>query len=326
MIVHAPSEAPRAIPVIDFSGAASNDLPTRMAVARAIGKAGRETGFFYLTGHDVPAETMARQLLFSRLFFEQPLEKKLALSMANSANMRGYDPIGRQALDVGAPPDLKESFVLGRDLGPDHPLVRREIPFEGTNQWPTGLPGFRAQMEAYTAEMIRIGQRLGAMLALSLDLPEDHLDEGLAEPNCAVRLLRYPPHPADAAFNQLGAGAHTDWGLLTILLQDDSGGLEVRNAEGEWLRADPLPGAFVINLGDMVPRMTNGRYHSNSHRVLTIISGADRYSVATFFNPPFDYIFACAPTCLPTGEAPPAPCSFGEHIQDMMRLTQAPTS
>ena len=92
------------------------------------------------------------------------------------------------------------------------------------------------------------------------------------------------------------------------------------------MRADPRPGAFVINLGDMVPRMTNGRYHSNSHRVLNIISGADRYSVATFFNPPFDYIFACAPTCLPTGEAPPAPCSFGEHIQDMMRLTQAPTS
>ena len=130
---------------------------------------------------------MERQLLFSRLFFEQTLEKKLALDISNSTNMRGYDPIGRQALDVDSPPDLKESFALGRELGPDHPLIRRGIPFEGPNQWPAGLPGFRPQMEAYTAEMIRLGQRLGAMLSLSLDLPENYLDEGLVEPNCAVR-------------------------------------------------------------------------------------------------------------------------------------------
>jgi len=323
MIVYEPPQAARNIPIIDFAGALSGDQAARKAVAHEIHKAGRETGFFYLTGHGVPAETMARQLLFSRLFFEQTLDKKLEVRMSNSTNMRGYDPIGRQALDVDSPPDLKESFVMGRDLGPDHPLVQRGIPFEGPNQWPAGLPGFRPQMEAYTAEMMRLGQRLGAMLSLSLELPEDYLDEGLVEPNCAVRLLRYPPHPADAAFNQLGAGAHTDWGLLTILLQDGSGGLEVRNAEGAWLRADPVPGAFVINLGDMVPRMTNGLYHSNYHRVLNNVAGTDRYSVATFFNPPFDYVFACAPTCLPDGEQPPAPCSFGEHIQDMMRRTQA---
>jgi isopenicillin N synthase-like dioxygenase len=323
MMHYEPPQAPSNIPIVDFSDAVSGDPAARRAVAREIHKAGRETGFFYLTGHGVAAETMARQLHFARIFFEQPLPKKLEVRMANSANMRGYDPIGQQALDVDSPPDLKESFVLGRDLGPDHPLVRRGIPFEGPNQWPAGLPGFQAQMEVYTAEMIRLGQRLGAMLSLSLDLPEDYLDAGLVEPNCAVRLLRYPPHPADAAFNQLGAGAHTDWGLLTILLQDGSGGLEVRNAEGEWLRADPVPGAFVINLGDMVPRMTNGLYHSNYHRVLNNISGTDRYSVATFFNPPFDYVFTCAPTCLPEGAPQPTPCSFGEHIQDMMRRTQA---
>jgi isopenicillin N synthase-like dioxygenase len=326
MIIYEPPQAAEHIPIVDFAGAFSSDPAVRKAVAWEIHKASRETGFFYLTGHGVSAETMEGQLAISRQFFAQALEKKLEIRLANSANMRGYDPIGRQALDADSPPDLKESVVFGRDLGPDHPLVRRGIPFEGPNQWPAGLPGFRRQMETYTAEMIRLGQCLGAMLALSLDLPENYLEEGLAEPNCAVRLLHYPPHPADAAFNQLGAGAHTDWGLLTILLQDNRGGLEVRNTAGAWLRADPVPGAFVINLGDMVPRMTNGLYHSNYHRVLNNVAGTDRYSVATFFNPPFDYVFHCAPTCLRAGEPAPPPCSFGAHIQDMMQRTQAPTT
>jgi isopenicillin N synthase-like dioxygenase len=323
MIVYEPPEAAKHIPIVDFSGAFSADPAARKDVAWEVHKAGRETGFFYLTGHGVAAETMARQLEFSRRFFEQSLEEKLAVRMSNSPCLRGYDPMGRQALDADSPPDLKESFMLGRDLGPNHPLIRRGIPFEGPNQWPDGLPGFRAQMELYTAEMIRLGQALGAILALSLDLPEDHLKDGLDEPNCAIRLLRYPPHPADARFNQLGAGAHTDWGLLTILLQDDSGGLEVQSGDGDWIRADPIPGTFVINMGDMVPRMTNGLYRSNYHRVLNNLRGGDRYSVATFFNPPFDYIVSCAPTCAQLAEAVPPPCTFGEHIQDMMRRTQA---
>ena len=326
MIIYEPPQTARHIPIVDFTGAFSSDPALRKAVAWEIHKAGRETGFFYLTGHGVPGEIMTRQFTFSRLFFEQSLEKKLGIRIGNSPVMRGYDPLGGQALDVDSPPDLKESLMLGRDLGPDHPLVRRGIPFEGPNQWPSGIPGFREQMEAYTAEMIRLGQRLGAMLSLSLDLPEDYLDAGLAEPNCGVRLLRYPPHPKNAVFNQLGAGAHTDWGLLTILLQDDRGGLEVRNADGVWLRADPVPGTLVINLGDMVPRMTNGLYHSNFHRVLNNIGGTDRYSVATFFNPPFDYVFSCAPTCLKTGEDAPPPWSFGQHIQDMMQRTKAQPS
>ena len=323
MIIYEPPQAAEHIPIVDFANAFSGDPEARKAVAWEVHKAARDTGFFYLTGHRVPRETLERQLAFARLFFAQPAEKKLEIRIDKSSNMRGYDPMERQALDVDSPPDLKESLVFGRELGPDHPLVKRGIPFEGPNQWPEGLDGFRPQMEAYIAEMARLGQRLAAILALSLDLPEDYFTEGLAEPNCAVRLLRYPPHPATAAFNQLGAGAHTDWGLLTILLQDDCGGLEVRNADGGWIRADPMPGAFVINLGDMVPRLTNGLYHSNFHRVLNNLRGTDRHSVATFFNPPYDYVFACAPTCLRPGEPSPQSCTFGEHIQDMMRRTRA---
>ena len=323
MIIYERPQMAHNIPVIDFAGAFSDDLEARNDVASQIRKAARDTGFFYIAGHGVPSELMEKQFAGARRFFDQPHDKKLEIRLANSPHMRGYEPIGRQALDEASPPDLKESVVFGRELGPDHPLVRRAIPFEGANQWPEDLPGFRPQIEAYTAAMMRLGTSIAAMLALSLELPEAYFAEGLAEPNCTVRLLRYPPHPSDAAFNQLGAGAHTDWGLLTILLQDERGGLEVRTADGVWLRADPVPGTFIINLGDMVPRMTNGLYHSNYHRVLNTIGGTDRYSVATFFNPPFDYVVSCVPGCVEADRVPPAPFTFGEHIQEMFQRTRA---
>jgi isopenicillin N synthase-like dioxygenase len=151
-------------------------------------------------------------------------------------------------------------------------------------------------------------------------LPEDYFAGGLAEPSCTVRLLHYPPHPAQASANQLGAGTHADWGLITLLLQDDVGGLEVRNAAGQWLRADPIDGTFVINLADLVPRITNGLYHSTMHRVLNNVSGRDRYSVATFFNPSYTSRFDVVPTCRPENFIP-EPWTFGQHIQDMFNRT-----
>lgn len=323
MIIYEPPKAATDIPIVDFTDAASPDLEARKAVAWEVHKAARETGFFYLSGHGVPRALTEGQLAAASRFFAQPAEQKQAVHIGKSTNMRGYDGMQGQALDEGAPPDLKESMVFGRELGPDHPLIKRGIPFEGPNQWPAGLDEFRSQVEAYTDAMAVLGRRIAATIALSLELPENYFDDGVAEPNCAVRMLHYPPHPTTAAFNQLGAGAHTDWGLLTILLQDDCGGLEVQNLDGSWIRADPIPDTFVINLGDMVPRFTNGLYHSNVHRVLNNVSGRDRYSIATFFNPPFDYRFAVVPTCLKPGETAPEPRSFGEHIQDMMQRTKA---
>ena len=140
-----------------------------------------------------------------------------------------------------------------------------------------------------------------------------------------MRLLHYPQHPNDATANQLGAGAHTDWGLITLLLQDDAGGLEVRNAAGQWLRADPIDGTFVVNLADLVPRITNGLYHSTMHRVLNNVSGRDRYSVATFFNPNYTSRFDIVPTCRPE-DFIPEPWTFGQHIQDMFNRTYGKTA
>lgn len=322
MIVYTPPKPAQTIPVIDIAGSYAADAGERRRVAWEIHKTCRDTGFFYIVNHGVPAALMQRQLQFTREFFAQPPAAKQALDLRNSPCTRGYEQPLMQRLDTGSPPDLKESFAYACELGPDHPYVQQKVPGQGANQWPADWPEFRLQMEEYQRHMIELGRHLLACIALSLELPEDYFAAGLEQPMCGVRLLRYPPQPADAAFNQLGAGAHTDWGSVTLLLQDGNEGLEVQNAAGEWLRARPVPGSFVINIGQLMQRLTNGLYHATMHRVMNNVSGRARYSVATFFD--FDYFhqIECVPTCLPEHGPPQSePCTVGEHIEMIFRQT-----
>ncbi len=317
MIVYEPPRAATRIPLIDLHGVFAPDPTRREAAAWDIHKACRETGFFYVVNHGVPDALVQAQMDASRAFFALSAEAKMALHIDRSPHRRGYEPLALQTLDHGAPPDLKESAMFGREAD-DHLDVD---PATAPNLWPD-LAGFREVMLQYQAQMMRLGRGLAGLLALSLDLPEDYFADALSRPSCAVRLLRYPPQPTDAAFNQLGSGAHTDWGMLTLLLQDDIGGLEVRNVDGDWIRAAPVPGAFVVNLGDMIPVATGGLYTSNFHRVLNNHSGRDRHSIATFFNPPPDHVFDCVPSCRPT-DWRPHPRTFGDHIREMMQKTYA---
>lgn len=170
--------------------------------------------------------------------------------------------------------------------------------------------------------MYRLGRHLLGFLALSLDLSEDYFAEGLVEPQFTSRLLHYAPHPKNAKFNQLGAGAHSDWGLITMLLQDDIGGLEVQNVAGDWIAAPPIPGTFVVNLGELVQVLTNGLYHSNLHRVINNSSERSRYSVPIFFDPDYFYRVKCVPTLWPEAGEPDFPeTTVGEHIAYMFRKT-----
>jgi isopenicillin N synthase-like dioxygenase len=172
-------------------------------------------------------------------------------------------------------------------------------------------------MERYFDALGRLAERMMRLLALSLDLPAGYFDDMMREPMPVMRLIHYPPHPADARPNQLGAGAHTDWGALTFLLQDESGGLEVQNVAGDWVYARPLAGSFVVNLGDMIERWTNGLYRSTLHRVRNRATGRSRYSVAYFSNPDFHSRVECLPTCTDAGRPPRyAPCTAGEHLQE----------
>ena len=315
MITYTPPSAAKIIPVIDLQG---ENVPWE------IHKACRETGFFYVANHRVPQPMIDAQFECARRFFALPLEKKLAIHMKNSASTAGYEPIGGQILDsqdaasAKAPPDLKESFYCAMELPDDHPWAKKRIRGFGHNQWPEGLPGWRDQMLAYHAAMRSLGDRVLAMVASSLDLPEDHFVPFYDMPGTTLRLLRYPPHPRAALANQLGAGAHTDWGGITLLAQDALGGLEVRNVDDQWIQATPVPGTFVVNLGDLMQRWTNGLYRSNMHRVKNNSSTRERYSIPFFYSPRPDSRIECLPTCTDAGNPPRfAPCTAAEHTYEM---------
>jgi isopenicillin N synthase-like dioxygenase len=322
VIIYTPPIAAKFIPLIDISGSFSTNLADRRAVAWEIHKACRDTGFFYIQNHNVPLEAMNTHLELARDFFALPEPEKREVDVKLSPCTRGYEGLTAQTLDEGSPPDLKEGFLIGCDLDEDHPYVKQGVPNAGPNQWPRRPVYFKRQFNSYAEHMNRLGRHLMACLALSLDLPEDYFADGLEDPLYYGRLLHYPPQPATASFNQLGAGAHTDWGTLTILLQDDVGGLEVRNADGEWIAAPPTPGTFIINLGEMVRVLTNGLYRANMHRVMNNLSGRSRFSAPHFFDPNYFYHVKCVPTCLPEdGQIIHPETTVGEHIAFMYRKT-----
>lgn len=310
------------VPVIDLAPARGDRPDQRRAVAAEIRAAGSTSGFFYITGHGIPAEFTARHLRVAKEFFDLPDEEKRRIDGTKSGAIRGYEPMAAQTLDVGTLPDLKEGYQMGIEVTKDHPWYAAGMNKTATNLWPERPEGFREHFEAYSAAMIDLARELMRLLALSLDLEETYFDESMKTPMLETRILHYPPRPDDAPPAQLGAGAHTDWGMLTILLQDDVGGLEVSDGKGGWISAPPVPGAFVVNLGDMIPILTNDFYRSTLHRVRSNTSGRDRYSAPTFIDPDYRTRIRCVPTCLPeTGEPAYPETTIGDHVQAMFEKT-----
>jgi isopenicillin N synthase-like dioxygenase len=326
MIIYTSPTVATRIPVIDLSKGFSSDPGSRKRVAAEIHRACRETGFFYVENHGVPQQLVDDQFAWSQRFFRLLNEAKLELYFKKSPATAGYVPPGGQILDSQdakaekAPPDLNESFYCGTELPDDHPYAVWRWRSFGYNQWPSALPGFREQMLTWQGEMRRLGDRLLSQLALSLEIPEDWFEPYFDMPTMSLRLLHYPPHPDTARPNQLGAGAHTDWGGITLLLQDSVGGLEVRNASGDWIEAPPIPGTFVINLGDLMARWTNGIYNSNMHRVKNNKSKTDRYSIPFFYSPRPDAVIEPIPTCVDLDHPRRfETCTSAEHIAEMFR-------
>lgn len=314
------------VPTIDFAETFSADVRAREAVARAVRTAGMQTGVFYAVNHGVSEALIAGHFDLARAFFALDAAEKYEIDVRRSNCFRGYEGFGTQTIDAAAPGDLKEGFIMGPDLQPDHPHVLARFPNTGKNLWPQRPADFRARMKTYVAEMTRLGRRIAAMLALSLALPETYFSDGLADALVYSQLFHYPPVRPDADGNRIGAGAHVDWGMLTILLQDDVGGLEVRTPDGAWQVAPPVPNSFVIILGEMLLRFTNGAYRSAAHRVTKNTSGRSRYSAPTFFDPDYDYRVACVPTCMPAnGEPAFGACTVAEHMLAMRSRTLSPS-
>lgn len=316
--------ASRSLPLIDVAGLRSADPADHHAVADRLRAACMQRGFFYVTGHGIDPVLMAEAFDESRRFFDLPTAAKTALDKAHSRCNRGYEPLRGQTLQAGMPPDLKEGFYIGVELPPDDPRVLAGKFNHGPNQWPSGLDGFRPAMNRYFDAMMGLGNQLVRGLALSLSLAPQAFDSFLDGAMGTLRLLHYPPQPPNPHPGEKGCGEHTDFGCITLLLQDDCGGLQVQDAaDGSWIDAPPVPGAYVVNIGDLVARWTNGRYHSTLHRVVNV-SGRERYSIPFFLTGRPDHEIACLPTCLDPGETPRfAPVTVEQHLAECYRRTYA---
>ncbi|MDO9367590.1 MAG: 2-oxoglutarate and iron-dependent oxygenase domain-containing protein [Sphingopyxis sp.] len=274
------------LPVIDI------DPLLRMAdgasvanAARQIGAAAREFGFFYASGHGVGAGVLSDLLDTSRAFFALPEAEKATVAMNKGGiAWRGWFPVAGE-LTSGVP-DIKEGLYFGEELGRDDPRVQVGLPLHGANLWPATVPALRTAVEAYVADATRAGEALMRGMALALGLDADHFARGLTRnPTLLFRVFHYPAvDPVDDS-GAFGVGEHSDYGLLTLLAQDDRGGLEVRTHDG-WIDVPPLGDALVINVGDMFERLTRGRFRSAPHRVINR-AGVSRYSFPLFFDPNF---------------------------------------
>jgi isopenicillin N synthase-like dioxygenase len=272
------------LPVIDVSPlAAGSDSMAQQAVADEIRAACRTYGFFYVSGHGVPAELVRRLDTQSREFFALPEKEKLEIAMSRGGRAwRGFFPVGDEL--TSGRPDLKEGVYFGTELGSDDPRVAAGLPLHGPNLFPVQVPGLRATVLSYLDALTDVAQAVLRGVARSLDLDPDYFAAGYtAQPTVLFRIFHYPPQPPTD--DGWGVGEHTDYGLLTLLAQDDNGGLQVRTPEG-WIDAPPVPGTFVANIGDMLDRLTGGYYRSNPHRVRNV-SGRERLSFPFFFDPDF---------------------------------------
>ncbi len=297
------------IPVIDLNGLARREPAAINRLANELSYACRQVGFFYIRNHGVPEGVLDAAMSEAKGFFAQPLPWKETLKISAASGNQGYVGLRTEALDPGRNVDDKEAFNIRIDAAQ---AARSSLCPE--------LPDFDAVMTDYFGRLLRLGADLHRPIARDLDLPEDYFDLRLDRPMATLRLLHYPPASvrADGAY---GAGAHTDYGNLTLLLTDDAGGLEVQRRDGVWMVAPPMPGAFICNIGDCLMRWTNDVYRSTPHRV-TNPQGRDRYSIAFFLDANADAMVEAIPSCVDPGQVPRyPPITAGDYLASRFAQT-----
>ena len=324
--VKGPQAAFTEIPIIDIAALFSGDPAARRACGRAIGDACRDVGFFYAIGHGIDEGLRADVFAIGRRFFDLPTQEKMAVAMAKSPNFRGYLPLDGEVTDPLVGADPKEGFDIARELPWSDPDVIAAKPLLGPNQWPSRPRGFREMLTRYYDSLTELGRVLSRGFALALDLPEDFFAASMSRPTAILRLLHYPAQEnakvmLDANGEPLGCGAHSDYGYLTILAQDDVGGLQVQNRAGRWVDARPVKGAYVCNIGEMMAQWTNDRFAATKHRVLSA-PGRERFSIPFFFHPDYDTVLDCLPSCHGADEpARYAPTTSGKYL--LKRLSES---
>jgi len=302
------------IPIIDIS--LESDF-----IVKLIRKSCIEVGFFYLTGHGIDSQFINQVFEASKAFFKLPENEKMKVFA--DKNNRGYNPMYEEILDpsfqkVG---DTKEGFYIGREIHPTSEEAKK--PLHGPNQYPSEqlLPGWKQTMTTYFNAMSNLGFRVVQILAQSLNLPKHFFDSKFDKPVALLRLLHYAPQKSDLENGIIGCGEHSDYGMLTLLATDDVPGLQIFNKDGKWINVDPIPGAFIVNLGDMLERWTNNLFRSTRHRVVNQ-TGQERYSIPFFYEPNFDTLVECLPQCYDEQHLPLyPPIQSGDYLMNKYSQT-----
>jgi isopenicillin N synthase-like dioxygenase len=316
------------VPVIDLGRWHDADPAVRADLAADVDAALREIGFMQIVGHGIDRSVIDRMLAAADEFYAQPLERKLAVGPPHPGINRGYAAMGSEALAYSlgvepSRPDMFEAF----NVGPDE--VDRNDPFYAAdpfalfapNVWPDDQPELRAAVTAYFSAAHRVAVELTEVFAASLGLPGGWFGPYVDRTTQTMRVIRYehrpddpPPHP-----DQMRMGAHTDYGVVTVLFADPVPGLQIIGPDGQWHDVQPAPGALLVNLGDLTAQWTNDRWRSTVHRVVPPPSdstgAALRRSVAYFLDANYDAVIECLPSCVPAGGKPTyPPVTAGEHL------------
>jgi isopenicillin N synthase-like dioxygenase len=306
------------IPVIDISSLlADGDPKGRADTVAALRNALERSGFAYLRGHGIPQSAIDRLRALAQAFHALPMEAKQRIVM--NEYHRGYMPFSSSTIVTSSVakvtrPNLSESLMIMQEVSADAPCYGK--PLRGPNQWPAELPEFRGVALDYMEKMTALGLGMAGGLAEALDLPRDWFLPFFQEPTLFLRLLHYPRQPDEAGL--FGSAPHTDYGFVTILAQDEVGGLEVRNRHNAWIAAPPIAGTFVMNVGDILQRWSNGRFASTPHRVRNL-KPVDRYSMPFFFDPSMEAQVECPPQILECGEAPKhPPVVYGDYLLERL--------
>lgn len=318
------------IPVIDIAAALAGAPADRRAAAAAIDRACVDIGFFTVTGHGVAPAVIDDLRRLAHDFFGRPMDEKRRAIHPVPHTPRGYIAMGLEALSYanagGTPPDLKEFYHFGRPGWPDEPYFtgaegrRYFIP----NLWPAAPAGLGAAADRYYTAVERLDRELMRLSALALGVDEHFFDAKIDKHITAMRLNFYPEQTVAPEPNQLRAGTHTDYGLLTILNGESApGGLQVQARDGGWIDVETAPDTFVVNIGDLMMRWSNDRWVSNPHRVVnppaTVAAQARRLSMAFFLHPNYDAMIECI---APDGQAKYPPVNSGDYRDMKYRQTR----
>ncbi len=287
-------------------------------LSRQLGESFRTFGFAMVRDHGIDPALVDRAWALTAEFFALPEEEKRQYAIPGLSGARGYIPFGTEIAKGAKLHDLKEFWHVGRDLPDDHQL-RESMP---PNVWPEHPAGFRETFEALYAALDHTGARILSCIAVALDLQADWFDPAIADGNSVLRLLHYPPVP-DAKSGAIRAGAHEDINLITLLLGAEEAGLELLGSDGKWLAIKPPEGALVVNVGDMLQRLTNHVLPSTTHRVVNPPPerrGVSRYSMPFFLHPAPDFLIETLPSTI-TADRPnryPEPISSHDYLHERL--------